>query len=97
MGRGLELERRRGDPLLLFVAVIVVVIVVVVIDGVVVVDVNVDGKIPTVISSRLTFITSTEQLNSCLAAGKTSDVGNSFSLLTGFGIYSVDIDGEEHY
>ncbi len=87
MGRGLELERRRGDPLLLFVAVIVVVIVVV-IDGVVVVDVNVDGKIPTVISSRLTFITSTEQLNSCLAGGKTSDVGNSFSVLTG--IYSVD-------
>jgi hypothetical protein len=87
LGRGLELERRRGDPLLLFVAVIVVVIVVV-IDGVVVVDVNVDGKIPTVISSRLTFITSTEQLNSCLAGGKTSDVGNSFSVLTG--IYSVD-------
>jgi hypothetical protein len=88
LGRGLEVERRRGDPLLLFVAVIVVVIVVVVIDGVVVVDVNVDGKIPTVISSRLTFITSTEQLNSCLAGGKTSDVGNSFPVLTG--IYSID-------
>jgi hypothetical protein len=88
LGRGLEVERRRGDPLLLFVAVIVVVIVVVVIDGVVVVDVNVDGKFPNVISSRLTFITSTEQLNSCLAGGKTSDVGNSFPVLTG--IYSID-------